>query len=140
MGKINIHDQEIVSPTNISLIEKGHKKLIEIHSHIKDLVNLEGNKNDLTEIFFALSYFYENYLINEEMILKKTGYQNLENHSASHKEFIGEIEKLKDTINMDAKLVLKELDDFIGSWLSSHEANFNAELVEFLKNKGYIPN
>jgi len=140
MGKINIHDQEIVSPTNISLIEKGHKKLIEIHSHIKDLANLEGNKNDLTEIFFALSYFYENYLINEEMILKKTGYQNLENHSASHKEFIGEIEKLKDTINMDAKLVLKELDDFIGSWLSSHEANFNAELVEFLKNKGYIPN
>ena len=128
------------SLTNITLVDKGHQKLVEVHSHIKDLLCSGGTKNDLTEIFFTLSYFYENYLIKEEMFLKKTGYPNLNNHSTSHKEFIKEIEGLKDSIDNDVMLVLKELNDFIAAWLKDHEASYNAELVEYLKSKGLIPN
>ncbi|RPH32753.1 MAG: hypothetical protein EHM93_07960 [Bacteroidales bacterium] len=112
--------------TNIPLDDKGHRKLIEIHSHIKNLLNSGGNKNDLTEIFFALSYFYENYLIKEEILLKRMGYPNLECHSESHKTFIRKIEKLKDSINKDAMRVLKELDIFILDWVKDHEATYNA--------------
>jgi hemerythrin-like metal-binding protein len=126
------------SITNISLTDKGHQKLKDVHSHIKDLLSKGGNKNDLTEIFFSLSYFFENYLLKEELFLKKTGYPNLENHSSSHKEFMMKIERLKDSVDNDAKDVLKELDNFIDDWLSNHEASYNDEMVNFLKKKGFI--
>ncbi len=123
---------------SIAMVDKGHQKLAEIHAHIKNLLNNKGDKNDLTEIFFSLSYFYENYLINEELFLKKTGYPNLENHTASHKEFIKEIESLKDVISKDAISVLKELDEFITKWLSNHETTYNADLINYLKGKGLL--
>lgn len=132
------HPKRIISITNIMLVDKGHQKLVELHSHVKALLKKTCNKNDLTEIFFALSYFYENYLIKEEMFLQKTGYPNLDNHSASHTLFINEIEQLKDSIDKDAKVVLHELDGFIEGWLSTHEQNYNDELVDYLRGKGFI--
>lgn len=140
MGTANSQAKRRISVTNITLVDKGHEKLVEIHTHVKDLLKTTGNKNDLTEIFFALSYFYENYLLKEEMFLQKTGYPNLDNHSASHTLFIKEIEQLKDSIDTDAKVVLHELDDFIETWLSAHEQNYNDELVDYLRGKGFITN
>lgn len=136
MGTNNLQPKSSVSKTNISLVDNGHQKLTEIHSHIKDLQKAECHKSDLTEIFFTLSYFYENYLIKEEIFLKKTGYPNLDDHSNSHAIFIKEIEQLKDSINNDANTVLRKLDDFIVNWLSNHEASYNAELVNYIDKKG----
>ena len=128
MGNINNPSRDESNKTNIPIIDKGHQKLSEIHTHIKELILKKGDKNDLTEIFFSLSYYYENYLINEELFLKKKGGSRIENHSASHKEFIKEIERLKDIINKDAITVLKELDEFITLWLNSHKANYSTDL------------
>lgn len=125
---------------SIAMVDKGHQKLEEIHAHIKGLLKSKGDKNDLTEIFFSLSYFYENYLINEELFLKKLGYPNIENHSDSHKDFIKGIVRLKDIISKDSAAVLKELDEFISNWLNKHEMSYNKELFDFLKGKGYIQN
>ena len=127
-----------VSPTNISLIDKGHQKLVDVLSHIKGLRITGGNKNDLTEIFFSLSYFFENYLLKEELFLKKSGYPNLENHSSSHKEFMSEIERLKDSIDNDTITVLNELETFIATWLQKHETRYNDELIKFLIKKGFV--
>lgn len=127
-----------ITPTNISLVDKGHQKLIDVLSHIKSLSISGGNKNDLTEIFFSLSYFFENYLLKEELFLKKSGYPNLENHSSSHKEFMREIERLKDSVDNDTIIVLNELETFIAKWLQNHETKYNDELVGFLVKKGFI--
>ncbi len=142
MGKVNLTTNSNlkgnISPTNISLIDKGHQKLVDVLSHIKSLLITGGNKNDLTEIFFSLSYFFENYLLKEELFLKKSGYPNLENHSSSHREFMMEIEMLKDNVDNDTITVLKELDVFIAAWLQNHETNYNDELVNFLVKKGFV--
>ncbi len=140
MGTANSYTKGGISITNITLVDKGHQKLVEIHSRVKDLLKTTSNKNDLTEIFFALSYFYESYLIKEELFLRKTGYPNLDNHSASHTIFIIEIEQLKDSINEEAKAVLRKLDDFIENWFRNHELKYNAELINYLKGKGFITN
>jgi hemerythrin-like metal-binding protein len=137
MGKANfgtkLSSKEKKLLSNISTVENGHQKLAEVHSHIKLLIRTGGNKNDLTEIFFALSYFFENYLIKEELLLRKAGYSNLKKHSSSHKEFMHEIVRLKDNVDKNAEVVLKKLDEFIASWLINHELTFNEELNKYLK-------
>lgn len=126
-----------IFPTNISLVDKGHQKLVDVLSHIKELIITGGNRNDLTEIFFSLSFFFENYLLKEELFLKKSGYPNLENHSSSHKEFMREIERLKDRVDNDTITVLNDLEAFIATWLQNHESSYNDELVNFLVKKGF---
>jgi len=142
MGKArlttNSNPNESISPTNVSLIDKGHQKLEDVLSHIKGLLITGGNKNDLTGIFFSLSYFFENYLLKEELFLKESGDQNLEIHTSSHKEFMREIERLKDNVDKDTIVVLKELDNFITTWLQNHVTCYNDELVNFLVKKGFI--
>lgn len=121
--------------TDIPIIDEGHSKLSEIHNRVKSLVQKDACKNDLTEIFFALSYFFEDHLIKEELYLKSKGYPTLEEHKASHADFIKGIEHLKDNYSKDVKCSLKELDTFIGEWLNNHNLKYNKEVVDFLNQK-----
>lgn len=121
--------------TNIPIIDEGHTKLNEVHNRIKEFVGKGACKNDLADIFFALSYVFENHLIKEELYLKGKGYGNFDNHKSSHLEFIQGIERLKDNFEKDIDSTLKELDLFVGGWLKKHSANYNDELVHLLQNK-----
>jgi len=121
--------------TNIPIIDEGHTKLNEVHNRIKELVGKGACKNDLADIFFALSYVFENHLIKEELFLKSKGYGNFDNHKNSHLEFIQGIEKLKDNFEKDITSTLNELETFVGGWLKNHSSNYNDELVDFLQNK-----
>jgi len=121
--------------TNIPIIDEGHRKLYDVQNRIKNIANKGACKNDLTEIFFALSYFFENYLIKEELFLKSKGYAYLDDHKSSHLEFIKGIERLKDNFENDIVSTLNELDTFIGDWLQSHSSNYSKDLVDFLNKK-----
>ncbi|MHC1703587.1 MAG: bacteriohemerythrin [Tenuifilaceae bacterium] len=127
---------ETILNTNITVIDDGHRKLLEIQNNIKSLVKQNVTKNDLTQVFFALSNFFENHLLKEELYLKSKGYPNIDNHKSSHLDFIKEIELLKDSYQNDIQTTLKELDDFIRSWLHNHSINYNKEVIEFLNTKG----
>jgi len=135
MANIEKETNPTVLQTNISVIDEGHLKLSEIHNHVKLLLKQEANKNDLAEAFFSLSYFFENYLLKEELLLKSKGYPNFDDHKASHSSFIKGIEHLKDSYENDIKCTLKELDTFIGDWLKTHSLNYNKEVVDFLNKK-----
>lgn len=126
---------EDIRHTNISIIDEGHNKLFDVHNHIKSLCKQGACKDDLAEIFFTLSYFFENHLIKEELYLKSKGYPNFDNHQTSHLSFIKEIESLKDNYENDVNSTLKELDVFIGNWLHDHSSNYNKEVVDFLNQK-----
>ena len=121
--------------SSIQIIDEGHSKLSEIHNRVKSFAQNGASKNDLTEIFFALSYFFEDHLIKEELYLKSKGYPTLEEHKASHADFIKGIEHLKDNYSKDVKCSLKELDIFIGEWLNNHNLKYNKEVVDFLNQK-----
>jgi len=127
-------DSESVN-TSIPIIDEGHSKLSEIHNRVKSLAKQGASKNDLTEIFFALSYFFEDHLIKEELYLKSKGYPTLEEHKASHADFIKGIEHLKDNYSKDVECNLKELEVFIGEWLNNHNLKYNKEVVDFLNQK-----
>ncbi len=126
---------ENIRHTNIPVIDESHNKLLEIHNLIKSLTQKNASKNDLAEIFFTLSNFFENHLIREELYLKSKGYSNLENHKNSHLAFIKEIERLKDNYGNDIHSSLKQLDTFIGVWLQTHLSNYNKELVDLLNQQ-----
>lgn len=121
--------------TSIPVIDEGHNKLSEIHNRVKLLSKKEACKNDLTEVFFALSYFFEDHLLKEELYLKSKGYPTIEEHKASHADFIKGIENLKDSYANDVECTLKELDVFIGEWLRNHALKYNNDVVAFLNHK-----
>ena len=129
------YESESVRHTNIPVIDEGHDKLLEVYNHVKTLKSKEASKNDLAEVFFALSYFFEDHLIKEELFLKSKGYPNFENHKACHANFIKGIENLKDNYDKDIKCTLMELDIFIASWINTHTQNYTKEVVEFLNRK-----
>ncbi len=128
-------NSENIHNTNISVIDEGHKKLLEIQNNIKKFSNQSISKNDLTEIFFALSNYYENHLLKEELFLKSKGYQNFDNPKSSHLDFIKEIEQLKDSYQNDIQTTLNEVDAFIQGWLHNHSVNYNKEVIKFLNKK-----
>ncbi len=121
--------------TNIPIIDEGHNKLSEIQKHINSLKEKGACKDDLAEIFFALSYFFENHLIKEELYLQSKGYPNFDNHKTNHFDFIKGIERLMDNYESNVDNTLKELDVFIGKWLLNHSSNYNKDVVDYLNQK-----
>lgn len=121
--------------TNIPIIDEGHDKLAEIQKNINILKEKGACKNDLADIFFALSYFFENHLIKEELYLMSKDYPNFDNHKTSHFDFIKGIERLMDNYESNVDNTLKELDIFIGEWLQSHSSNYNKDVVDYLNQK-----
>lgn len=121
--------------TSISIIDESHDKLSEIQKHIITLKEKGACKDDLANIFFALSYFFENHLIKEELYLKSKGYPNFESHKIGHFDFIKGIERLKDNYESNVDNTLKELDTFIEEWLQNHSSNYNKDVVDYLNQK-----
>jgi len=121
--------------TSISIIDESHDKLNEIQKHINNLKEKGACKDDLANIFFALSYFFENHLIKEELYLKSKNYPNFDNHKTSHFDFIKGIERLMDNYESNVDNTLKELDIFIGEWLQNHSSNYNKDVVDYLNQK-----
>jgi len=121
---------------DISIIDEQHKKFLEIINQLKTIINQDGCKDSVSDIFYQLAYLIDNYFIQEEIYFKDCQYPNFDKHKSDHNSFINRIIKFQKDVENNKPDLCLEIYHYLEEWFDDHILKFDKEAVAFLKENG----
>lgn len=132
MSKIDYIQWQPEFLTGIDKIDEGHHHFIKTHNKLVDIINKNFCAQKLLEILYALMYYAEHHLINEEICYQ--GYDGLSEHKAKHKEFINKINEVrKSMVKEHTPDVCISLQNHMHEWFELHIIKKDKEAVDYVK-------
>ncbi len=119
---------------NEEKIDKQHKGLFKLSNEIYDLV--EAGVDDyehFRELFLALNDYGIEHFLYEEMYMQEQGYPDLKEHIKQHNEFSNQVRDL--CVGIDKETHIKDIGEFVSTWLVEHVLNEDMEYKEFIENR-----
>jgi hemerythrin len=124
---------------NVEEIDKQHRRLFEIGRKIADLVLINDDFDHYDEIMVILGEL-KDYTIyhfdQEEKLMERYGYDDLERHKIEHLFVVKKLQKLenKDIDEAQREAVL-ELIGFISDWIAGHILKTDMNYKDFFSSK-----
>ncbi|MDA3896121.1 MAG: hemerythrin family protein [Desulfobacteraceae bacterium] len=123
---------------NIDEIDKQHKVFFELWNKEINQVDMQDDTL-LISVIEKLEAYLKGHLRYEEAILRKSDYEDLENHIAEHQFFIQKIEAFKQELSYHNPLLFEKTALFIKKWFLSHilqsDRKYRETVIAYLKNK-----
>jgi hemerythrin-like metal-binding protein len=73
------------------LYDEQARRFLDIINSMKKIIAGGIQDSDISDIFFRLTHYFEQYMIREEINMKELDYDGLDAHIRMHKEFIDRI-------------------------------------------------
>jgi hemerythrin len=121
---------------NIQRIDNHHRRLFEIGNTVLDAVESEKPVAEVAEAFglmveYALFHFAE-----EEALLERYGYPELDTHRHRHQRLVVAMNELFERIQRGSPVISAELLVFLQDWLVTHILREDRRYVSFLNGRG----
>jgi len=116
------------------LYDTQAKKFLDIINQMKRIIAGGVENRDISDIFFQLTYYYEQYMIREEINMKKLGYGDLERHKQSHKEFMERILAFREGYERGDGDVYDDMYFYLERWFDDHMMIDDRTAVDFISN------
>lgn len=131
---INFEWKDEYSVSN-KLIDSHHKKLISLFNEIGIIISSEPDTTSITstiKVVSELNVYTIFHFREEEKLMEKGNYPDLENHKKLHAGFVEKIKLFKDGYMNNDNLVNYDIYEFLSNWLINHI------LIEDIKYIDYI--
>ena len=116
------------------LYDEQAKKFLEIINQMKKIIAGGVKDRDISDIFFQLTYYYEQYMIREEINMKKLNYDEFENHKESHKAFIDRILAFREGYERGDDEVYEEMYFYLEKWFDDHLMIADRSAVDYISD------
>ena len=117
----------------IKSIDDQHKVLVDLMNELNNAMLYEKGKSEIMRIVKGLVDYTEYHFNYEEGLLKKHGYEDLENHKKLHVKFVDQIKDVQRELEKGEKEMSKEILDFLKNWLIKHIMGIDTKYVELFK-------
>ena len=115
-------------------IDKQHKGLFKLSNEIYDLVEQGIDDHEhFRELFLALNDYGIEHFLYEEIYMQEQGYPDLKEHIKQHNEFSNKLRDL--CVGIDKETHIKDIGEFVSTWLVEHVLNEDMEYKEFVENR-----
>lgn len=116
----------------IDLIDDEHRGLFQYAQDFHDALSAGRDREAVIKLFDRLLEYTNVHFRNEEEVMRRTGYPDLQAHQDEHRKMTHEVMELyKDKRNLFSENVA----DFLRSWLTNHILDVDHRLAVFLKGK-----
>ncbi len=126
--------------TDIDVIDKQHRQLLEIGARIFDLANADDGYDHYDEIMDVLHELKDYTVYHfgfEENLMEQYGYEHYDSHKFQHYFVIKKIEKFEaEDIDDKQKETVLRLAEFISDWIANHILKEDMKYREFFKSNG----
>jgi hemerythrin len=116
---------------NIS-VDKEHQKLVRLINDLYDAMKEARGREVVGRILLETITYTEEHFRNEEMLMEKAGYPELQKHKIEHKKLTEQVNAFYKSYKENNTSVTIELLQFLKNWLMTH-----IEVVD-MKYKGVI--
>jgi hemerythrin-like metal-binding protein len=114
------------------LYDEQARKFLEIINRMKRMVSVGGDNPDISDIFFQLTYYYEQYMIREEINMHKLAYEREESHRQSHRDFIDHILAFREGYEKGDSAIYEDMYFYLEKWFDDHMMTDDRAAVEYI--------
>jgi len=123
---------------NIKLIDKQHKRLIEILNELYALAQTKASSEELSPIFNELLEYTVNHFDTEELYMQKFKFPEYPQHKAEHEKLKDQVLEFKAAFDEGSQTLSYELLDFLRKWLVNHIIGTDRRYMKFLNSRGIL--
>ncbi len=114
------------------LYDEQARKFLEIINRMKTIISSEAGQADISDIFFQLTYYYEQYMIREEINMHKLAYEREESHRQSHRDFIDHILAFREGYEKGDSAIYEDMYFYLEKWFDDHMMTDDRAAVEYI--------
>ncbi len=111
------------------------RKFLEIINLMKEMVAKGVDEERMAGIFFSLTHYFEQYMIQEEIYLKGLKYSDIEAHMASHREFIERIIRFRKGFENGDHDFHTGMYEYLEKWFDDHLMVDDRRAAEFINTQ-----
>jgi hemerythrin len=132
--------------TEIELVDNEHRKLFEIIAQTKKVIDDEfmvDKYDQIVNLIEQLKDYTEFHFSDEEKLMDKIAYPEIEAQKRAHAAFIDRLEQIGNAdlneIDADQQGYLVEIIDFLAGWLINHICGMDKKIGVYIKeNKIHV--
>ncbi|TCO10537.1 bacteriohemerythrin [Natronoflexus pectinivorans] len=113
---------------DVPQIDEEHKTLIKSLNEFYEGLRINSSKENLDILIQRLLKYAESHFSNEEKYMQSINYQNIEEHSKEHKEFMSKANDFYEKFRSGKMMVSFEVTNFIKDWIVHHILNEDMKL------------
>lgn len=121
----------------VDQIDNQHKELIARIDGLFEACNYGKGKEEVLKVIDYLGEYVVTHFSDEEVLQKKYGYPEYDNHKKMHTQFIKDFEVLKGNLDKDGvspSLIIK-MNKLLIDWLLNHIKKADKALGTYIKSK-----
>ena len=120
----------------VAIIDKQHKKLIEIINDLYDAMQKGKGKEVLEDVFTRLVDYVKTHFKTEERLMAEYNYPERNVHEGQHNDLTYQVGQLAVKAQAGKITVTLETMAFLKDWLYNHILKTDAKLGQYLVDKG----
>ena len=122
----------------IKSIDDQHRQLINIINELHLAVEQNKGNETIIHMIDKLHQYADSHFRDEEAILEKHEYPDLEDHVLEHEEFIAKLDELKSKYLSSKEALTIHLRNYILAWFYHHIKINDMEYRRFLEQKNLL--
>jgi len=121
---------------NIEMIDKQHKKMIDMINELLEAVQAKQENNILAQLLIKLVNYTHYHFSTEERYFKIYNYPDTTVHKAQHDHLREQVAALDERYYSGQKMITGEVMGLLNDWLADHIIGSDRKFGSFLKGKG----
>lgn len=114
------------------LYDEQARRFLDIINSMKKIIAGGVQDSDISDIFFRLTHYFEQYMIREEINMKELDYSSTDDHIRMHKEFIDRIISFRKGYENGDKDVYNDMYFYLEKWFDDHMMVDDRRAVNFI--------
>lgn len=120
----------------VRAMDGQHQKLIELVNQLDEAMAQGRGQDVLNKIFNDLVLYTKTHFRDEEELMAKHGFPDLDEHRQKHVSMTDQVLKLKQEAEETRLGVTVKLMNFLSGWLTKHIAGTDMQYGKYLNSKG----
>lgn len=126
---------------DIPIIDEQHRGFFVL---LKDELsrNINPTKEQMIELITRLENYIMDHFSSEELLMEKSGYDDLANHKNQHVFFIQKVDEMKIELLYQNPLLYSKMIDFMKKWFLTHilivDKKFQTTVQDYLLASGTL--
>lgn len=116
----------------VEKIDSEHRHLISIFNRLSKKADQE-EPTDFVKIVEELEKYNNYHFVDEETLMKKANFTEIDEHVIQHQIFRQKIDDFKTSIRFGSSMLQSEIIDFLLKWLLKHIMECDAKYVPSIK-------
>jgi len=117
----------------IENLTENKKKISDLIGSFKVAMKSKKCKEEVLELLHHASYYTEDFIVNEELFLKKYQVPFLEEHNKEHRQFVEKMMTFYTRLENNDQEICADVMNYLESWYEKHILNSDKQIIEYIE-------